>query len=297
MAARGEAVKAHPRLRAAERLEEEKPMRRKRFLVRPQLAALASLVLLVDSAPAVADVQSIATDRPDFVESGSVVGKGVFQIETSAALERDRWERSTPSVWTTPTLFRLGVSERVELRLETEGFVRQRIDGGRGITTENGFANSAFGLKWQMSEGDDANGKAALAWLAHLEANSGSAAFRGSGAVPSLRLVAEWGLPGDAAFGLMPGLAWQKEDAGARYWSGILAATYSRPLGASLRGFVELAGRQLRSERRGGNQATFDIGITYALDKDTQLDAAVNLGLTRFTPDALITVGFSKRFR
>lgn len=33
-----------------------------------------------------------------------------------------------------------------------------------------------------------------------------------------------------------------------------------------------------------------------ALDRDTQLDAAINLGLNRFTPDTLFTVGFSWRF-
>ncbi|MBI2959020.1 MAG: transporter, partial [Betaproteobacteria bacterium] len=163
--------------------------------------------------------------------------------------------------------------------------------------SESGVSNSSLGLKWLMREGDEATGKAALAWLAHLETNSGSAALRGSGVVPSLRLVAEWSLPGDAAFGVMPGLAWQKNDAGDRHWSAILAATYSRPLGPSVRGFLELAGREMRRERHGGNQVTFDAGLAYALDKDTQLDPAINLGLNRFTPDALITVGFSKRFR
>lgn len=86
-------------------------------------------------------------------------------------------------------------------------------------------------------------------------------------------------------------------DAGERYLSGILAATYSLPLTAEVRGFAELAGRDLRSERHGGNQLTFDTGVTDALDRDTQLDAAINLGLNRFTPDSLFTLGFSRRFR
>lgn len=257
---------------------------------------LPAVMALSASTPVLAD-ESIATDRPDFVESAAVVGKGVFQIETSLARERDRRDGLTTRTWITPTLLRLGVSERLELRLESEGVTRQRVDDGTSANTDNGMSNSAIGVKWQMREGDAKAGTASLAWLAHLEANSGSAAFRGSGVVPSVRLVAEWELPGDAAFGVMPGLAWKKDDNGARYGSAILAATYSRPLVGSLRGFVELAGRELRSKRHGGSQVTLDAGLTYALDHDTQLDAAINLGLNRYTPDALVTIGFSKRFR
>ncbi|MBI4290548.1 MAG: transporter [Betaproteobacteria bacterium] len=262
------------------------------------LARLLPAVMALSASSAVlAEEESIATDRPDFVESGAVVGKGVFQIETSLARESDRRDGVATRTWITPTLLRLGVSARLELRLETDGLTRQKVDDGASRSTDNGMSNSAIGVKWQMREGQAGAGTPSLAWLAHLELNSGSAAFRGSGVAPSLRLVAEWELPGDAAFGVMPGLAWNKDDNAARYGSAILAATYSRPLAGSLRGFVELAGRELRSKRHGGNQVTFDAGLTYALDKDTQVDAAINLGLNRDTPDALVTIGFSKRFR
>ena len=261
--------------------------------MRPLLALVTFLV----PAAALAEEDRIATDRPDFVEAASVVGKGVFQIETSVAAERDRRDGVTTRTWTTPTLLRLGVSDTLELRLETEGFTWEEVDRGTTSDSENGFSNSALGVKWQMREGDEAAGTPSVVWLAHLEMNSGSAAFRGSGTVPSLRMVAEWQLPDDAAFGVMPGLAWQKDDSGARYWAGILAATYSRPLGPSLRGFVELAGRELRSERHGGNQLTFDTGLIYAIGDDAQIDAAINLGLNRSTPDVLATAGFSIRFR
>lgn len=92
-------------------------------------------------------------------------------------------------------------------------------------------------------------------------------------------------------------LAWARGDGGERYLSGILVATFSRPQAGAVRGFVELAGRELRSERRGGKQLTFDTGVTLAMDHDTQLDVAINLGMNRYAPDALLTIGFSKRFR
>ncbi|MEO3690564.1 transporter [Roseateles paludis] len=256
--------------------------------------AVASLVLQ----PAWADDEGLSTDRPDFVESSNVVGKGVFQIETSLAHERDRSGGVKTSVRSTPTLLRYGLSEALELRLESDGLLRQSVTDSSGVARARGTADASLGLKWHVRDGDEGSRKPALALLAHLDLDSGSAAFRAPGKVPSLRLVAEWELPGDASFGVMPGMAYAVNDTtGQRYWSGILAATYSRPLVGALRGFVELAGQALRSKRNGGNVVTFDAGLTYAIDLDTQLDFSVNLGTNRQTPDRALAIGFSRRFR
>lgn len=261
------------------------------------VAAMLACLAVLAAGTARAEEDSLATDRPDFVESSAVVGKGVFQLKTSLAYERDRRDGVKTRTRTTPTLLRLGVSDTLELRLETDGFTRIRAGDEGTSTTASGMSDAAFGLKWHMRDGDDTTGRPALALLAHVETNTGSSALRGSGVVPSLRLVAEWDLADDAAFGVMPGFAWQKDDAGARNWTGILAATYSRPLSERLRGFVELAGRELRAKRHGGNQVTFDTGVTYAIDRDTQIDAALAVGVNRMTPDAALTLGFSRRFR
>jgi hypothetical protein len=260
-------------------------------------ALLAAIALACSSAAAEED-DGIATDRPDFVESSSVVGKGVFQLETSVAFERDRRDGVSSRTRSTPTLLRYGISDTVELRIESDGLMRQVVSDGSGSTTDTGTADASLGAKWRVREGDEAKGQAALAILAHVDLDSGSRAFRGAGKVPSLRFVAEWELPGDASFGVMPGVFYARDDATRqRYWGGILAATYSRPLTERTRGFVELAGSELRSARHGGNVVTFDTGLVYAIDKDTQVDFSVNLGLNQRTPDRAFALGFSRRFR
>ena len=50
------------------------------------LAAACGLPL----AASAGDDDTISTDRPDFVESSQVVGKGRLQLETSLQWERDR---------------------------------------------------------------------------------------------------------------------------------------------------------------------------------------------------------------
>ena len=102
--------------------------------------------------------EPIATDRPDFVESSDVVGKGRFQIETSLAWERDKSGGVSSRARATPTLLRLGVSDNLELRLETDGLLRTRVAG----LSESGTADAAIGFKWHLADGE--NGSPGLNW-------------------------------------------------------------------------------------------------------------------------------------
>ena len=261
-------------------------------------AAMAALLALGASQAAADEDDAISTDRPDVVESSNVVGQGVFQVETSLSHERDRRDGSTSRTLGTPTLLRYGVTDRVEIRAESDGLLRQRVTQGGTTTTDRGMADLSLGAKWRIRGADEATAQPALALLAHVDLDSGSRAFRGAGKVPSLRGVAEWELPGDASAGVMPGIFYGKDDdGGQRYWGGILAATYSRPLSAATRGFVEIAGQALRSARHGGNVVTFDTGLVYAINTETQLDFSINLGLNRRTPDRTLAIGFSRRFK
>jgi hypothetical protein len=70
---------------------------------------------------AYAEEDKIVTDRPDFVESSDVVGKGRFQVETALEIERNRNAGIKERTTFTPTLLRVGISENWELRMETDG--------------------------------------------------------------------------------------------------------------------------------------------------------------------------------
>lgn len=251
--------------------------------------------LLAATAHAFAD-EAIATDRPDVVESGDVVGAGRIQIETGVAFERDRSGGVTSRLRSTPTLLRVGTGERWELRLETDGALRQRITEA-GLTQEHrGTADLSLGAKWHWRDGDEKTGAPGMAWLFHVDIDAGSAAFRGHGLRPSLRMVAEWDLPGGWSTGVMPGLYTDRNAQGERYVGGIFAVTAGKSLTERLRGFVEFSGQQLASTKNGGSVVTFDTGLAYLLSDDLQVDAAVSRGLNRYTPDLAATVGVSARY-
>jgi hypothetical protein len=254
---------------------------------KPKILLLAALVL---SSAAWAEDDEIATDRPDFVESSNVVGKGRFQIETSLAWERDKVDGVRIKGRATPTLLRLGVSDNLELRVETDGRVRVSGPGG----SVSGTADTAVGVKWHVA--DAAGGSPSMALLFHADLDSGSRAFRGQGTRPSVRLVAEWEFAGDWSAGVMPGVFQERNEEGRKYTGLIASAVVGKGLSEQWRVFAEIAASQIASKKNGGNVATLDLGTAYLVTPTAQLDFAVQRGLNRNSPDLAWTVGFSIKF-
>lgn len=252
----------------------------------------SAVVLLASSLGVTSAADSLSTDRPDFVESSLAVGAGVFQIETSVAMERRAGIDDRPRTIATPTLLRLGVSENWEARLETDGLLDQRSDAESPAA--DGFADIALGVKYHLPS--PGPGDASTALLFHVDLPTGSRAFRADGVRTSLRGVAEWELPYDCSLGLMPGIAWAEDEAGQHYLSGIAGITVGHAWTPVLRSFVELASEELGSSGHGDTQFTFDTGLVWLVTDNLQLDTAAYAGLNRNTPDITIAIGLSARW-
>ena len=267
----------------------------------PQTLATARAWMLAASlacAPGARAEEPLSTDRPDFVESSDVMAPGRWQVEAGLQHERTQADGGKVRTLTTPTLLRLGVGPAMEVRLETEGTVRNdSTDTASGASRrERGFADLSLGLKWRMQEGDEARGTPAIAWLVHADVDSGSRAFRGQGVRPSLRVVAEWELPQEFSVGVMPGLLSDKGDDGRRFTSGQLGVTVSRALSPGWHAFAELAGEDLGARPHRDPVRFFDAGLTWLASESLQLDVSVAHGLTPAAPDFVWGVGLSLRF-
>ncbi len=256
------------------------------------LCCLLGSVLGLEAAPAFAEEEGIVTDRPDFVESSDVVGKGRFQLETSLAGERSKVDGLRVRSLSTPTLLRLGVSDTLELRLETDGWMRETAGGERA----SGMTDISLGAKWHVQDGNEETGRPALAWLFHADLATGARAFRGQGTRPSVRLTAEWDLPEGFGVGVMSGVYRDRNDADRSFTGGILAVTFGKSFTEKLHGFVEIAGQQITSKKNGGSLVTFDTGASYLLSNSLQIDTAFAFGLNKTSPDVGWTVGISAKF-
>ncbi len=237
--------------------------------------------------------KTIATDRPDFVESSNTVGHDHFQLETSVNSERTKINGSKISTLTTPTLMRYGFSKAWELRLETDGGVISEEKNGAGTVEEKGFNDIALGFKWHTHDGDGGSFRPSIGWLIHTDISSGSHEFASRGARPSVRGVAEWELPYDLSVGFMPGVIYDFDQDNQRFTGGILGLVVGKSWTDKFRTFFEVAGQQLTSKKHGGNVVTYDAGAAYLLRTNLQIDTAASIGANDHTPDFSWTVGVS----
>jgi hypothetical protein len=268
-----------------------------------RLSRLPLCLALLAWLPAHAQEQSsdapLKTDRPDFVESSETVGKGRFQVETSFLVERERSSEERERSYSMPTMLRFGLSDALEMRIESEGrtvrHVRDKESGERSTTA--GYADSSIGFLWHVMDGEGKQPSLGILFDATLP--TGSNALRGKGVRPSLRAVGEWDLPGGMELGMMPGIAFEHEEENdrstPRHAYGLFGIVLDKAFTERFHGLAEISLPRIAHARHGGTQATFDVGATWLLSKDCQLDTLFSRGLNHRTPYASWTVGLSIR--
>ncbi|MCS0582856.1 transporter [Massilia pinisoli] len=242
-----------------------------------------------------ADDDTINPDRPNVANSSQVVGPYRVQLELGVEWDRQRDADLHVRTLTTPALLRVGLSDALELRLETAGrTIAHASDPATGIhTVSAGWADSAAGIKWHL--GDQDGMRPSWGVIAEAALPTGSSTLRGTGFRPSLNVPLEWDLGHDWSLGVMPGVGRDGDDNGARYTYGVFAASLGKAFSERLHGFAELAAPQIARAAHGGSQTVVDAGVSWLVSRDCQLDAMVVHGLNRNTPDLSLAFGISVR--
>ena len=267
---------------------------------------LPSILTVFSLFPVISVAQeSLVTDRPDFVESSSVVNPGMLQVEGSFATDRTSLKPGNIENMSTPFLFRLGIFPDVEARLESDWYTRRTTNGLQSRSgSVGGVSDMSIGIKWAFSAGDEDIGQPAMAALVHADFPTGSQEFKGSGIRPSLRISAEWNVrmpwedptstDKDWGVGVMPGVMLDRNERDDSFYSGIFGFVISKGiLIPDLRAFTEVAFEQVQSVQNGGSLGFIQAGSTYLLNPSWQLDAAFAIGITENASDLGFTIGLS----
>jgi hypothetical protein len=247
----------------------------------------------------VAKLRELTTDRPDLTESPFTVDAGWWQLEMDlVAFARDH-DKSVGTDVKTTTLslatlnLKVGLTPNVDLQTVIESFARVRAHDRIANVRESrsGFGDITSRLKINLWGND--GGRTAFAVMPFIKWPTnrhglGNNSVEGGIILPlALADAGGWGI------GMMTEVDVVRNASDTGYATDWMnTVTFSRDLTGNIGCYLELA----TTLTRGPDLASFDCGVTYGVTRNVQLDAGVNLGLTKATEDITIFTGLSVRF-
>ena len=234
------------------------------------------------------DIPEMVTDRPDVTESSKVMPKGYLQVETGGFYESST-DGQTSEKWVYNTsLVRYGILDNLELRLGWD-LGQEKLNMGDQNSKEllNGFSPLLIGAKVSITEEEGALPEIAL--LGHLFLPFlASSDFRPRTTGVDFSFAFSHSLNERSDFSYNLGVEWMDGSPEAIY---IYSLAYGYSLTDNFGAYAELYGGFPENDKAGH---FCDMGITYLLRRNIQLDAYIGTGISK-GQDFLLGAGFSFR--
>jgi hypothetical protein len=231
----------------------------------------------------------ISPDRPGAANPTSVVSPGDFQLETAFESANSRMSVTTLDF---PTLLRLGVARTAELRLESDAFSVERVEGIPGSTS--GFADLSVEAKWLLHA---ANGGVvpALALLPAVSLPAGSTEFSAGHAQLTLSGLCDWTLPGGTSVSLNADGSRAIDASDDPVWALSSEGGFEVPL----QRHWAVSGDVFVSDARTSDATaewSADAAVEFYPSPDAQLDLVVAHTLSAPQRASAVQVGYSRRW-
>jgi len=257
------------------------------------------LFTLLNPTP-VEHLREMSTDSHGATETPNTVDAGHFQIEyillrysyDAGTFEGESFRRES---WATgPLLLKAGLFNAVDVELSLEPFtvVRERFD--TGTTTSRGFGDTTLRIKANLWGND--RGRSALAVMPYVtfptrDKELGESRTEAGFIFPfSLALTERFVMDLTAKVGTL----WNQEQHryDTEFSQSILFGHFFYD---KFFAYVEFFS-SLTTARPSAWEGTFDTGLSYLLTEDVQLNAGLNIGLTRSADDWSPFIGVAWRY-
>ena len=240
----------------------------------------------------------INPDRPGIADGSRVIGPGQAQLEIG--LQEEHRESGTGNRTTTsyvPTLIRFGVSERFELRVETNSVTwTQSTTNGAADPRTIGYSPVSLGFKYALYDSHSDN-RRSLGAIVRVFPPSGSAGFGNDRYTADARLAADWDFAPHLSLNPNVGIARYEDGQARSLTAGVGALTLNYVPTERLNPFVDM-GAQTPEEVGGTTSVILDAGLAYVIGRDIQLDVSMGRGVHGTTPPRpFVGAGVSVRSR
>lgn len=244
----------------------------------------------------------LVTDRPDATESTETVPRGRVQFESGYTFTYDREGSTRSRSHAAPeALLRIGLADRLELRLGWEGYAwsHEQLPGtsraGRSIVVaDNTQAASDLYLGAKAKLFDQDGWRPHFGVIPAVTVPSGSPSAHSGDVDPEVKLAWAWDLPADFALAGNVHLGVPTED-GRRFVQSGASLSVAFPLFDGVDGYCEYFGWY--PNRRDADAAhSLNGGLTWKITDDLQIDWRVGMGLNEEADDFFTGIGLAIRF-
>ncbi|HEX8028893.1 MAG TPA: transporter [Vicinamibacterales bacterium] len=225
-------------------------------------AVAACLIALAGADVAAQSAEPIDADRPGLADSAAIVGRGTWQIETGLQWELHQGEDDTFF----PTLFRVGLNRRLEVRVEGNTLCSALVSGHR----ETGLSPISFGAKLGLVLADD--GRPGVGVIGRVFPPWGTNGFDARHLAGDVRLAVDWDMTGHWSLNPNAGFSWSDSQVGS-FATGIFAVTLGYSPRPAVSVFVDSAVQQ-REIAGGMASSIVDGGVAYIPRQNWQFDVS-----------------------
>ncbi|MDB6029978.1 MAG: hypothetical protein JWM16_316 [Verrucomicrobiales bacterium] len=247
-------------------------------------------------------MREMVTDRPDKTESPYTVDAGHFQLEMDLlSYSYDKYNHlpnaTVVESWAfAPINLKAGLLNNLDAQLILEPYNKVRVhERATGLVTrQQGFGDITARLKYNLWGNDE--GKTALGLMPFLKLPTSHDGLGNNSVEGGLIVPLALSLPADFGLGAMVEFDAIRDSFGGGYHPEFInSLTVGHDLFGNLGGYVEFFSL-VSAESRSPWVSTFDVGLTYGIGKNLQLDCGVNIGLTRSADDINPFLGLSFRY-
>jgi len=234
-------------------------------------------------------MREMTTDRPDVTQSPYTIDAGHLQIELSLIeYTRDDETVASDSYSILPTNFRVGITNNMEVAVNVQPYTL--VQAGHDSTA--GMGSTDLWLKANFW-GNDGDIKTAAGIMSIVRLPTGPDAIGTDEVEPGIAGMFTVKLTEKVEVGLMGEVDFVRGTDDPSYETDFLhTATISFPIVGELNGYVEYAGI---ASTGATYQAFADVGLTYQVNDNMQLDGGVNIGLSESAEDFTVFTGVSVR--
>ena len=248
-------------------------------------------------------MREMNTDRPDRTESPYTVDAGHVQIEADVVSYAYGVENSGPghtrvdAFAFAPLNFKVGLCNSADFQMvvPTYNSIYVRRSGTSHTDRISGFGDLVTRVKVNLWGND--GGDTAFAIMPFVRWPTSSAGVGNDNIEGGIILPLSVALPRGWTMGTMLEVDFNDDDdLISRHTAVINSITFSHSILGDLSGYVEFFSDLDTGSDAAPWRATADFGLTYQVTPDLQLDAGVNVGLTRASETLNTFLGISMRF-